>query len=80
MCTHKNFAAAVEVFNHETGAFSIDVQVRCADCGAPLRFTGVPAGVVSQGVTCSFDGLELRASAVLAATVPPPLGKASGVH
>lgn len=60
-CPHMNFAAQVDVIRLEdSGRFSADVRIRCADCDTPFRFLGLPAGVDLNGATVSVDGEEAR--------------------
>ena len=68
-CHHENFTADCDVRrvldDREGGdltAFALDVRVRCADCGEPFGFRGVPCGVSVVGQPMrSADALELRA-------------------
>lgn len=61
-CPHADFQASVSVHRFlDTGKFMADVLVRCARCGEPFRFVGVPSGLDFERPMCSIDGLELRA-------------------
>lgn len=69
-CPHENFAAEVDMnrlADDDHGrpdtivGFSADIRVRCAECGEPFRWVGVPAGLSARGPTCSVDETELRA-------------------
>lgn len=66
-CRHENFAAHVGVgrLMREKGgpveAFTADITIRCSQCGARMRFLGVPHGSSYAAPTCSADGTELRA-------------------
>lgn len=61
-CEHKDFNASVRVNRLEdTGRFSADVRIQCAECEEPFRFLGVPAGSSPYQPTVSIDGLDLRA-------------------
>lgn len=66
-CPHENFDAVVAV-NRITPvdgapptAFNADIRVRCADCGEPFRWIGVPAGMSPAKPMVSIDETELRA-------------------
>lgn len=62
-CEHQNFAAEVDVARLETsGRFMADVRIKCADCGKPLRFIGLPVGLDLNGAAVSADGTEARLS------------------
>ena len=66
-CEHKNFAAQVNVgrLSEKEGGpitgYTAEVSVKCADCGLPFRFIGLPAGNHFAEPRVSVDGLELRA-------------------
>lgn len=66
-CEHLNFTGDIRInrLSHEEGGpidgYSADVAVRCADCGLPFRFIGIPAGNHFAEPRVSVDGLELRA-------------------
>jgi hypothetical protein len=56
-----NFAADVDVNRLEdSGRFSADVRIRCADCGKRMRFIGLPMGLDLNGAAVSADGTEAR--------------------
>lgn len=58
-CKHENFSAQVDVHRHtDSGRFSADVRINCAECGEPFRFLGLPAGVDLNGAAVSVDGTE----------------------
>jgi len=65
-CDHLQFESAclVNRLTDEEGGpptgYTIDVLVRCADCGEPFTFLG-PVGVSTSEPRVSADGLELRA-------------------
>jgi hypothetical protein len=66
-CDHQQFAGAVEV-SRLTGTeggpvtgYAADIKIKCADCGRPFRFVGVPGGVSPNQPTVSLAGDELRA-------------------
>lgn len=60
-CEHHNFDATVSVARLEdTGRFSADVKINCADCGKPMRFIGLPIGLDLNGAAVSPDGTEAR--------------------
>lgn len=56
-----NFEAQVDVNRIEdTGRFSADVRIKCAECGKPMRFIGLPMGLDMNGAAVSPDGTEGR--------------------
>lgn len=60
-CKHENFAAQVDVTRLEDiGRFTADVRIECVDCGVPMRFIGLPAGVSLNGAAVSIDATEAR--------------------
>lgn len=66
-CEHDGFQAQVNVIRlseKEGGpitGYTADVTIKCAKCGLPFRFIGLPYGVLRGQPTLSADGLELRA-------------------
>ena len=61
MCEHLNFTANVDVNRLvDSGRFQADVRIRCVDCGVPMRFIGLPAGLDLNGAAVSVDGTEGR--------------------
>ncbi len=59
MCEHHNFDATVRVARIEDkGRFMAEIQIKCADCGTPMQFMGLPPGLNFDGATVSLDGLE----------------------
>jgi hypothetical protein len=60
-CKHEDFNASVKVFRlTDSGRFSADITIRCAQCDMPFRFLGLPAGVDLNGAAVSADGTEAR--------------------
>ncbi len=89
-CQHMNFAANVNVGRLTDGddgpvtGYTAGVQVKCADCGLPFRFIGLPAGNHYAEPRVSVDATELRAPiepaihekfAAAASYTMPPKGK-----
>lgn len=66
-CEHLNFGADCRVgrlTDKEGGAvtgYTIDVKVKCKECGLPFRFLGLPHGYSFVEPSVSADGTELRA-------------------
>lgn len=66
-CEHMNFAAQANVFrlsDTEGGpitGYKLDVTVKCADCGLPFRFKGLPFGSHPHEPRLSADSETLRA-------------------
>lgn len=65
-CDHMNFACECDVnrLQEKEGGpatrFCMDVRVKCADCGLPFRFIGLPAGLDLNGASVSVDATEGR--------------------
>lgn len=60
-CAHEDFKANVNINRLEdTGRFSADVRIECVQCGVPMRFLGLPAGVDLEGASTSVDATEAR--------------------
>jgi hypothetical protein len=60
-CTHDSFQANVTVNKLEdSGNFSADVKINCAECGEVFRFLGLPVGMDLNGASVSADGTEAR--------------------
>lgn len=66
-CPHLNFEANVNVarlFDEQTredippDRYSADVTIRCADCGEPFTFVGMPRGLSPTQPMMGFDGQE----------------------
>ena len=66
VCEHQNFSAEVDVNQmpeKEGGPikrYNADVRIKCAECGLPFRFIGLPAGVDLNGTATSIDATEAR--------------------
>jgi hypothetical protein len=61
-CAHENFAGDIAVHRLiDTGKFTADITIKCAECGEPFRFIGLEAGARFDRPMVSIDGLELRA-------------------
>lgn len=67
MCDHEQFKADCDINRlSETDdgpitGYSINISVKCIQCGQKFRFLGVPAGSDHQFPRASIDGTELRA-------------------
>lgn len=60
-CKHEYFEASVDVNRLEdSGRFVADVRIKCAQCGVPMRFIGLPGGVDLEGAATSADATEAR--------------------
>lgn len=67
-CTHAEFTANAEVQRiTDSGqipivvSYAADITVRCAHCGEPFAFVGLPGGVSPLQPTVSVGGCTLRA-------------------
>ena len=78
-CAHLNFAANVAVGrlsredNGPITHYCAEVTVRCAECGQPFEFVGLPVGMSAYRPTVSLDGLEMRVP-ITPPGVQPPKG------
>jgi hypothetical protein len=74
-----NFKAHVGVARLEdTGRFSAEITVNCADCGLPFQFLGLPAGLIMNGAAVSIDGLEARMAISPQGAQPNPFQAMTG--
>ena len=66
-CEHMNFHVQANVYrlsDVEGGpitGFTTGIEVKCADCGLPFRFKGIPFGSHPAEPRLRVDGEELRA-------------------
>lgn len=66
-CAHPDFTAEVDVYrltdvdDGPVTAYTAEIQVKCAACGEPFRWVGVPAGLSGSRPMCSVDETELHA-------------------
>lgn len=81
-CPHMNFAATVNVGRHldnetETHVvgYSAEVHIKCAECGKPFQFLGLPMGVDTHGARVSVDGLEARLAISPQGVQPSPINR-----
>lgn len=65
-CKHQTFKADCKVFRRTDGddgpviGYSMDVTVKCVDCGEVFEFIGPPAGASFKFPTVSADLCTLR--------------------
>lgn len=66
MCEHLNFAAEVDVnrITAEEGGnpyrWMAEIRVKCADCGIPMRFIGLPPGMDFNSPCVAINAEEAR--------------------
>ncbi len=73
-CQHKNVSAEFDLnYLEDTGRFQADVRIKCADCGVPFRFIGLPTGLDLNGASVSVDGTEGRFAVAPKGEVITPL-------
>lgn len=61
-CRHEDFYAVVAVARIEdAGAFLMEARVCCKQCGIPMRFLGVEAGLSYEEPRVSIDSVTLHA-------------------
>jgi len=63
ICPHHNFASEVGVTCYtDCHYFMADIKIRCADCGLPFQFLGLPTTMIrgrdKDGATVMIDGCE----------------------
>ena len=78
-CQHnKAHRATVGVgYLEDSGRFTAEVRIWCADCGRPFQFIGLPIGLdLQEGAMMSVDGQEARIAIAPVGSVPQPLDKA----
>lgn len=69
-CKHEDFAAEVDVQRLEdVGRFAADVRIKCAQCGEPFRFLGLPCGIDLNGASVDPTGTEAHLAIGTAETV-----------
>lgn len=60
-CKHLNFSAGVTIERiGDTGKYLSELAIHCAECGMPMVFQGLPAGLVRDGAATSVDGQIAR--------------------
>lgn len=60
-CIHPDLCSEAEVVRAEgTGRFVIHISVKCNECGALMRFVGLPVGTSMNGASVSPDGTVAR--------------------
>lgn len=75
-CKHnKAHKASVGVgYLEDSGRFTAEVRIECAECGRPFQFLGLPIGLdITGGAFISADGQECRLAVAPVGTVPQPL-------
>lgn len=70
VCQHERFESQVNVFRlidsrgsevDRVVGYTAEVEIRCAECEAPMLFRGLQAGSSPDEPTISFDRRQLRA-------------------
>jgi hypothetical protein len=60
-CKHEVFYCECDVARLEDiGRHTLEVRVKCEQCGTPFRFIGLPAGLDLNGASVSVDATEGR--------------------
>jgi hypothetical protein len=78
-CKHENFDCFCNVARIEDiGRFSVDVTVKCMDCGTPFKFLGLPLGLDLNGACVNFDGTEARLAIAPKGEAIPPIHGVEG--
>ena len=78
-CQHAGFSVQANVTRLTDGdggpvtGYTTDITVKCADCGLPFRWLGLPGGSHHSEPRVSADALELRAP-IEPAHVPEIMG------
>lgn len=74
-CRHRmaHRVDAKVAYLEDSGRFCLDIRVKCAACGEPFRFLGLPIGLDLSGAAKSADGTEGR-FAICPVSQEPPTG------
>lgn len=73
-CKHDDFFCECDVTRlSDSGAFTLDVRVKCKQCGIPFEFIGLPRGLNLKGAAMSFDGTEGRFAICPKGEEPPSM-------
>ena len=73
-CQHISFEAKVDVDRLvDTGRFAANIRIWCTECGVPMRFIGLPAGLDMNGAAVSVDATEARLAIAPKGEVIPAL-------
>ena len=75
-CKHNKAhkATVTVVCLEDSGRFTAEVRIECADCGRPFQFLGLPIGLdVTGGAFINTDGQECRLAIAPVGFVPQPL-------
>jgi hypothetical protein len=78
-CRHEQFDCECAVNRVEDiGRFTVDVRVKCVQCGTPFVFLGLPLGMDYNSATVSFDGTEARMGIAPKGVPVPPISGVEG--
>lgn len=78
-CKHEAFDGNNAVHRMEdSGQFMLDVTIKCAQCGLPFQFIGLPLGLDLSGAAMSPDGLEAHLAIAPQGSTPHPLSGVTG--
>ncbi len=58
--TKRHYAHVAVIHLADSGGFTTDIKIWCADCGVPFRFKGLPCGASPSEPMCSVVGEEAR--------------------
>ena len=71
MCDHNEFKAKVNVTRltdkDKVTGYLAEVKIKCAECGTPFAFKGLPMGLDLSGATVDPDRLQANLA------IEPPL-------
>lgn len=80
-CKHNKFKVQANVARLHTEedpenitGYSMDITVKCDECGEPFEWVGLPGGYSPSQPRVSFDGTELRAP-IRPSTMKPIINK-----
>lgn len=78
-CPHQSFECVCNVGRIEDiGRFMVDVTIKCADCGTPFKFLGLPLGMDYNSACVSVDGTEARLAIAPKGEAVPPIHGVEG--
>jgi hypothetical protein len=78
-CEHQEFggdikvARLTEVEGGPATGFMAELRISCRQCGVPMQFLGLEAGLDLQGARVSLDGLEANIAITPQGTRPNPM-------
>jgi hypothetical protein len=73
-CEHGQWEANVEVKHlSDADRWMAELTIKCAACGVPMRFIGLPGGLDLNGASVSLDATEARLAVAPKGEVVPAI-------